>query len=249
MKSMLHFTTLVAMGVLFFSSSCKKEDLTPLPNANVDTVQINFSDLTLSANSFWNGADNSGKFISGTDTFKNDYNSQYGSWSGFAYSNQHDLTTAGFANQFSAFVQETSSNIFAVGYASSTLSLTFTKPMSNLSFKVANTTYGALSMKNGDQYSKKFGGTNGTDPDWFKITIKVYKNNILKNSGDVFLADFTASDNSKDYILSTWKNLDLTSFGEIDAISFTLSSTDNADGYMNTPSYFCLDDIQGTVTK
>jgi hypothetical protein len=35
-------------------------------------------------------------------------------------------------------------------------------------------------MRDGDGFGKKFGGTTGMDPDWFKLTIKGYSGGALK---------------------------------------------------------------------
>jgi len=62
------------------------------------------------------------------------------------------------------------------------------------------------------------------------------------------LADFRFEDNSMDYIVDEWTFIDVSSLGGGSSIPktqlvFTLSSTDNGQFGMNTPAYFCLDDI------
>ena len=44
-----------------------------------------------------------------------------------------------------------------------------TKP---ISVQLTNTTYTALSMLNGDSFSKKFGGSTGNDPDYLRLIIQ-----------------------------------------------------------------------------
>ena len=70
----------------------------PAVYADVST----FEDLTLASESYWNGLDLSGGFISGDAYFLNAYDSYYGSWDGWAYSNTTDTTTPGNSNQYSA---------------------------------------------------------------------------------------------------------------------------------------------------
>ena len=70
-------------------------------NAKAQSVAT-FDDLTLSSKSFWNGSDQSGSFKSSDITFYNSYTTEWASWSGFAYSNMTDVTTAGYGNQYSA---------------------------------------------------------------------------------------------------------------------------------------------------
>jgi hypothetical protein len=43
--------------------------------------------------------------------------------------------------------------------------------------------------------------------------------------------------------IDKWTYVDLTEFGKVDAIFFTLTSSDNGDYGMNTPAYFCMDNF------
>lgn len=207
-----------------------------------------FENLALPIDSFWNGSDLSGSFSSGNATFQNDYNQQWGSWSGFGYSTMRDSLTAGYLNQYSA--------ITASGYNSSTYAIVSaygnvrTVLTGNASgklvsgFYVTNSTYAYLSMRDGDMFAKKFGGTSGTDPDWFKLTVTAYRNGALKQSFvDVYLADFRSADSTQDYILKNWQWVDLITLGEVDSLEFNLTSSDTGSFGMNTPAYFCLDNL------
>ena len=218
--------------------------------ANSQTVST-FEELELDSTGYWNGSDDAGGFTSGNAFFVNNYNHDYFSWSGFAYSNQTDTVTEGYSNQYSAYAGEgaEASNNFCVAYTfgNDTVSLTNSTTVAGVYF--TNNTYAGLSMKNGDSYSKKFGGADGNDPDWFKISIfGIDDNNNNTDTIDFYLADFRFDDNSKDYIVKDWKWADLSSLGEIKNLVFFLSSTDNGDYGMNTPSYFCLDNLNGTHT-
>ena len=44
-------------------------------------------------------------------------------------------------------------------------------------------------------------------------------------------------------ILKDWTYCDLSSLGEVTKLTFALSSTDNGDYGMNTPAYFCIDEL------
>ena len=70
--------------------------------ASADTV-VDFEDLTLAAESFYNGSDAAGGFISQGAFFNNSYDPQFAFWLGWSYSNQTDVTTSGFLNQYSAY--------------------------------------------------------------------------------------------------------------------------------------------------
>jgi hypothetical protein len=111
-------------------------------------------------------------------------------------------------------------------------------------FYVTNTTYAYMSMKNGDAFAKKFGGATGNDPDWFKLTVKGYKNGVLKtDSVEKYLADFRDGNNANDYILKTWQWVDCNKLGAVDSVTFYLYSTDNSFGFMNTPAFFAIDNF------
>jgi hypothetical protein len=207
-----------------------------------------FDDLTLSPTSFWNGSDRSGSFASSGITFYNSYNPDWQSWSGFAYSNTTDNTSAGFGNQYSAItgIGNDGSSNYAVCYPVPSAMAEFKTATKVSGFYITNSTYAYLSMKNGDQFSKKFGGETGNDPDYFKLMIEAL--NIAGEPIDTiyfYLADFRSSDNSKDYILNKWTWVDLGNLKETSKLRFSLSSSDNSFGYMNTPAYFCMDDLNG----
>jgi hypothetical protein len=42
-------------------------------------------------------------------------------------------------------------------------------------------------------------------------------------------------------IINRWQRVDLSPLGNVNKIVFELTSTDNGEYGMNTPSYFCLD--------
>ena len=192
---------------------------------------------------YWNGSDLSGGFTSGEGYFFNDYDAGWGVWSGFAYSRKTDITTAGWANQYSAITGGgfNSSETYGVGTGNPSLKLDTVYSVNSI--WITNSTYAYLSMRDGDAFAKQFGGDTGDDPDWFMLTIKGFKNNIYSDSINFYLADYRDSDNSNDYIINDWTEVDLTSLGDIDSLSFSLSSSDNGSWGMNTPAYFCIDDI------
>jgi len=208
-----------------------------------------FDDLTLdSTNAYWNGADTSGGFQSGSAYFYNSYNVDWGSWSGFAYTNMTDDTTAGWGNQYSAITASgvNGSANYAVSYAGGGSSLKLTGDLAGTTLKgvfVTNSTYAALSMQDGDSYAKKFGGADGTDPDWFLLTIKGYAQGAYTDSVNFYLADFRSDDPQQDYILKSWAWVDLQKLGSVDSLAFELHSSDVGNYGMNTPAYFCMDNL------
>lgn len=218
---------------------------------------IDFENLSLPVDSFWNGSDNSGGFVANQiATFPNnfvDWGGGITSWSGFAYSNMNDTTIQDFTNQYSNFAGTLlpNSQIFGVSYNASDWNtgqiipniVSFSSAINPISMYVTNSTYTALTIKNGDNYSKKFGGPTGNDPDWFKLTIIGMLDSNITDTVDFYLADYRFSDNNLDYIVKEWQNIDLSSLGTVNKLSFLLSSSDTGMFGMNTPAYFCFDNI------
>ncbi len=217
-----------------------------------------FDDLVLSSESYWNGSDGTSGFTSGGADFSNNYTDWGGgaySWDGFAYSNMTDTTTCDYSNQYSAYTgggyghsaNYGISYVPAAGYGSPPV-ISFPSPVSVSGVYLTNTAYTALSMLNGDGFAKKFGGDDGNDPDWFKLSIwGITEAGTLTSPIDFYLADFRFPDNSRDYVLDEWTWVDLSDLGEIVGIQFSLSSSDNGDYGMNTPAYFAMDDLTYTL--
>lgn len=208
-----------------------------------------FESLVLAPNSYWDGSDLSGGFGSGNAYFLNDYDTTFFAWSGFTYSNMTDSTTPGWGNQYSAVAGSgyNGSANYAVadeyGNAKVTLTGSAAGKLVN-GFYVTNNTYAYLSMRDGDLFSKKFGGATGTDADWFKLTAKGWLNGTLKNASvEFYLADFRSADSTLDYIVKDWRWVNLQPLGNVDSLQFFLSSSDTGQWGMNTPAYFCIDNF------
>jgi hypothetical protein len=226
--------------------------LLALPAAGPAQVVVDLEDLSAPPAGFYNGSDGAGGFTSRGARFNNVYDPTFGVWTGWSYSRVTNVTTAGFTNQYAAYNLPgggtgDGSPTYAVAFAPTpTINLPAnTRP---LSARIANTTYAALSMLNGDQFAKKFGGPTGNDPDFFRLTVQGFNaGGALTGSLDFFLADYRFANNSQDYILSQWTSLDLTSLGSAARLSFSLTSSDNGPFGMNTPAYFALDNLAVTA--
>ena len=219
-------------------------------NAKAQSVTYaGFENMNLGGQGFYNGSDNAGGFTSGNFRFLTDYNADWFSWSGFAASTKTDVTTPGWDNQYSAITGKgvAGTLAYAVGYPVSISTTTFQETIVSGVY-VTNSTYAYLSMRNGDTFSKKFGGVSGNDPDYFILTIQGFDSNN-KNTGKVefFLADFMYDNNANDYIVDTWKWVNLKSLGRISKLEFSLRSSDNGAWGMNTPAYFCIDNLNHEV--
>ena len=223
--------------------------ITPL-DGNVAT----FEDLTLDAESFWQGIyeeerdeDEIGlcynTFQSGSFQFDNYYSPDWGGyWGNFAYSNQTSSSYESLADQFHA--------VTGGGRESATFGVAFPQGgaityMDNdegtviPGFYITNSSYAYTSMLNGDAYAKKF-----AQGDWFKLTITGYDaDDNPVGTKEFYLADFRDEDSSKHYIVNDWRFVDLIDLGKVKSVKFILDSSDKGTWGMNTPGYFCLDDF------
>lgn len=235
---------LMGLGILF--TSCEDED-------TFITQEADFEDLVLEEESYWNGSDGSGSFTSANKIFHNDYNADWFSWSGFAYSNITDNTTQGYSNQYSAIpgFGYDRSETYAVAYSSPKSIVAIADSTTGEEIRgvfITNATYPYMAMKYGDDFSKKFGGADGTDPDWFLLTIRgIGLDDETTGEVEFFLADYRFEDDADDYIVNDWEWVDLTSLGTVKRLEFSLSSSDVGDWGMNTPAYFCLDNLRGRI--
>jgi len=233
---------------LFFFTACQKDkgDL-------VEIKTVDFENLTLGSSSYWNGSDGLGEFTSSIVKFINNYTTSFGSWAGFAYSQKANITNSSYENQYSVYDGANGTNKFALYYPPFGSDAFALFPVGDeytvKSASICNSTYTALTIKNGDpSFAKKFGGSTGNDKDWFKMTVIGFNaaGDSVK-SIDFYLADYRFDDNSKDYIVNKWTTVDLSSLGKINKLTFRFSSTDSGAWGMNTPAYVCLDNIKYEV--
>ena len=216
---------------------------------NDGTTNVNCEDLSLAPNSYWNGSDGLGGFNSGGAYFNNSYDPDYGSWSGWSYTNVNYTNPALYPNypndpdytyQYGAYpgTAPGGSGNYAVAYCSNPdyggVSPTITIPngMQVQSAMFTNTTYAALSMLNGDPYAKQFG-----PDDWFLLTITGEN-----ASGNVVgTVPFYLAQNGS--IVTTWQTANLTSLSTAKTLVFSETSSDTGEYGMNTPAFFAMDDL------
>ncbi|WP_428937722.1 DUF4465 domain-containing protein [Fontivita pretiosa] len=226
--------------------------------ATADVVTVDFSDKALPANSFYNGSDLAGGFTSGGAHFWNNYNTQFQSWIGFAYSNVNNTTTPGFTNQYAAITGSGvgGAGVYAVGFdvgLPPTVTLPFPTSVSGLF--VTNTTYTYLAIRDGndgfgivrqfgDDPSQPGAGNQG-HPDWYKLTIIGRDaSSAITGSIEFYLADYRFADNADDYVVSDWRWVDLTGLGSsVKTLEFSVASSDVGPFGINTPTYFALDNL------
>jgi hypothetical protein len=194
--------------------------------------------------------------------FNNENIPAFGSWSGWSWSNVVDTTTPGFLNQYAAFPGGGSNgaggtspgSTYAMAFGSGAY-INLPIDSTIISLDLSNATYAAISMRDGDSFSKRFGSTPpgppwiGTDfPDFFRVTITGYTG--LDGSGAVTgaatfdLADFTFANNSQDYILDDWLTANLTSLGNARSLAFDFDSSDVGTFGINTPLFLAVDNVR-----
>lgn len=223
-------------------------------------AQLSFENLPLNGNSFWRGNPgipgiNYFQDVNGSSfaKFKNENDTSGGMdyWSGYAFSKLKDSVSISYTNNDCAAFPASghnNSDIYVVAYENTwnTEMNTITLNHGIQSMYVTNTTIAYRSMQQGDGWAKKFGGSTGNDPDYFRIVFHGWsQGNLLADTVQFYLADFRDSNNVNDYIVSDWRKVDFgMKFFDADSISYHLESSDTNSFGILTPAYFCIDDIE-----
>ncbi len=192
---------------------------------------------------------------SGGVEFNNHYTPDYDSWTGWSWSRVMDSATAGFTSQYASWAgggagtsggDETAGGTYAVAHGDGAW-FNLAPGAVLQSVDLSNTTYAALSMQQGDAFAKRFGGSSGTDPDYFRVTLSGYESldllGQLISSVTVSLADYTFADSLLDVVLAGWQTIDLTALGNARSVGLTFESSDVGPWGINTPAYVALDNL------
>ena len=223
------------------------------------TAVADFEDLfsSYSPTNSWNGDyvselyDTPNPFTSGPCEFSNvcsyDDVYKYYSWGGFGYSQTTDTTTLDYLNEMSAFpgIGAGESETYGIGYCNTyssvgtvlTMTDSYAKNFEFSSLMVTNTTYAALSIRDGDWVAAPF-----TVGDHFELIITGYDANGQQVGDDIIvtLADYTGG---KSFVLDTWQEVDIASLKGAVSLEFSMTTTDESDYGPNTPFYFAIDDV------
>lgn len=267
-KSLLYLMA----GLLISFTACDDEDVEPIVETEDPVEEVipadtsAFENLTFpdGANAYF-GQDKAGEMVGKNDWGYSMYVTPYTDgkaayvvnyneageddfyWGGTAYSKQTDNTLEGPAGQLVAMPGSGAegSEVYGIMNGSDTINLTYEGPAVAQSIQITNNAYAYHSMKNGDQFAKKFGGPEGNDPDYFRITITgLDENDMPTTAGIVFyLADYRFENNSNDYIVDSWETINLSSLGEVNKLVFSFESSDSGDFGINTPKYFAFDNL------
>ncbi|MEZ4356070.1 MAG: DUF4465 domain-containing protein [Myxococcota bacterium] len=216
-----------------------------LPTVSARALTADFEDLGLGAESTLNGATLAGGFTSGGIFFENVYTPAFDSFTGFAASTTTDAVTPGYGNQFSTITGGGAGGSAGFGVFYYAGSVVLPAPSTVLGASFTNTTYAAVSMRDGDAFAKRFGGADGTDPDYFRLLIEgVDAAGLSTGQVELMLADYRFADDSLDYVLDAWAWVDLTGLGSVASLRFAFESSDIGAFGINTPQYFAIDDLR-----
>ena len=223
-----------------------------------EATTATFENLYLDNESFWAGPDTKGtvmegtygnemvgSFVSGSYQFSNSYNTSYGSWSGFAYSNRKATSFETMTpDQYNSAVGNgyDNSENFAVAYNSGEIKV-LNSPLTGDSirgFYITNNAWAADCVKNGSGTARKF-----EKGDYLKVILTGTKADGTTAEVDYYLADYRSAKEADHYCLDTWQWVDLRPLGEVTSISFSLDGSDSGQWGLNTPAYFCLDNFNG----
>ena len=218
---------------------------------------IDFQDLTVPAAGYFNGDPGTltagqsvttpwnagGAAFSNTFGIDNYGGFNYAYWSGFGYSNIVNTTDPAFTNQYASYPGGGyQSSTYAVSYEDLTRGgrpiVTLPVPTTVSGFRIANTTYAALTMLNGDGY-----GFSAPLPagGWFATTAVGKLATTTTGSATFYLADLRGG--SPPGVLAGWSWFDLSSLGTVDRIEFSFDGSDKGTFGLNTPAYFAMDDL------
>ena len=211
-----------------------------------------FEGFNLDPETYMNNADPADGFMSNGVFLPNTHmiSGGFESWTGWSISNTTNLTDSTYANQYSvvngvgAGGSSTYGVSFVAGESSMRNEVISTGSSTFESIMVNNTLLTHGIIERGNMFSKKFGGETGDDPDYFLLTIKGRSGgDLTTDSINFYLADYRFADNSEDYIITDWTKVDVSQFNSEDELVFTMSGSDVGMFGLNTPTYFCVDNI------
>ena len=241
---------LMSAAVLALAACDKNDD----PDPKVTMQTVTFEEAELDANGLLTGkalaTETDGGFneydgmfyTSGFASFSCYYSDQWGSdyCAGFTVSDNTDMVTAGYGNQYSVYAKGgvDASKKFAVAYYDSynaengnegaVPTVTFPRKVNPVGVWVNNSTYAYLWWLQGDS-----GSGSGPEKVDAVLTIEGYADGSLARSVSVKLVDA-----EKGLVLDEWTYQDLSSLGWVDKLVFRYSCEN-----VMAPAYFCIDNL------
>lgn len=218
------------------------------------TLQLNaqvvrtagFENLTIPADSFINGSKGDTLISEAGFGFPIYWNPDWSFWEGgWAASNQTDSTRTSTDGMYQSITGSGNASAnYLIGQFGSSIPVDNDSSFVMDKVFITNTSFVYSTLRDGDNFSKKFGGPTGTDPDYFRLLILGRKlGTWMDDTVTVYLADFRSSNPSEDYILGNWEMVNLASLADADTLVFSMESSDTGQFGMNTPLFFALDDL------
>ena len=241
---------LMSAAVLALAACDKNDD----PDPKVTMQTVTFEEAELDANGRLTGKGlatetesganeyNGIFYTSGLTSFSCYYTDGWGIdyCAGFTVSDNTDMVTAGYGNQYSVYAKGgvDASKKFAVAYYDSynaengnegaVPTVTFPRKVNPVGVWVNNSTYAYLWWLQGDS-----GSGSGPEKVDAVLTIEGYADGSLARSVSVKLVDA-----EKGLVLDEWTYQDLSSLGWVDKLVFRYSCEN-----VMAPAYFCIDNL------
>ncbi len=216
-------------------------------------------DVSLNADGYYLGTGNKdngydSQYLSGIYRFTVTNMPEYKAWNNFCISNR---TATNFKNlfpdQFNSCVghgYDNSANYCVAYFFDKSAPIeVLGKPEGDVvrGLYVTNNAYTLSCILNGDNISK---GATGKDEfekgDWLLLTIWGTKADGSETKVEVYLADYRSSNSAEHYYLGNWQWVDLSSLGAVKELRFSITGSRRNEYGLTTPSYVCLDNINGT---
>lgn len=171
---------------------------------------------------------------------------------GIAISDWNDKETEGFTNQCSVYYGDSgmknggngNSSKFAVGFFTTFGENCWMQFENDAEYKIKeiyinNSTYATISMQKGDGFAQAHSYELQS---WLKVIMTGYdKDGNETGKAECMLSDFR-KENSPG-IITDWQCVNLEGLGTVNKIVFTMDGSDKMGEWLNTPAYFCMDDI------
>ena len=215
--------------------------------------------VSLSADGYYLGTGNKdngydSQYLSGNYRFTVTNMPEYKAWNNFCISNRtatnfKDL----FSDQFNSCVghgYDNSANYcVAFFFGKSAPIEVLSKPEGDVvrGLYVTNNAYTLSCILHGDNMSKGATGKAEFEKgDWLLLTIWGTKADGSETKAEVYLADYRSSNSAEHYYLGNWQWVDLSSLGAVKELRFSMTGSRNNEYGLTTPSYVCVDNINGT---
>lgn len=213
--------------------------LFPCWSALAAQTTVSFDSLFAGPGEYINNASVAVGPVTFPNTYSYDADWDYESWSGFAFSTVSNSTANSYTNQYAPV--QALPGACAIGYddGNHAPAIVFDLPVAPRSVRVNNTTYTALTIRDGDEFgfSQPF-----SEGDFYFLTLTARDGDGMELAAtNHVLADFRGTNR---LIQTDWITLDLSWMPPaVASLEFTLTTSDIGPYGPNTPTYVALADF------